>query len=248
MSTRLRPLVTILRRELLGIFATPVAWVFLVIFLGLAGALPFYLGAWFQRNIADLQPFFGFLPWLFLFLVPALAMRMWAEERQTGTVELLLTLPISIWQAVLGKFLAGWLFLGLALLLTFPLWLTVSYLGAPDHGVILAGYLGSWLMAGAFLAVGCCLSAITRSQVVAFILTLVVCFVLLLLGHPGFNDLLVGWAPRALVETLTGLSVLDHFSRWSRGLIEFRSLFYFFTMMAAWLLANALILQRGKSR
>ena len=245
------PVGTIIRRELGAVFATPVAWVFLVIFLVLAGALPFYLGAWFERGIADLQPFFGFLPWLFLFLVPALAMRLWAEERQNGTAELLLTLPVALWQAVLGKFLAAWLFLGVALALTFPFWLSAAYLGTPDHGVILAGYLGSWLMAGAFLAVGSCLSATTRNQVVAFILTLVVCFSLLLLGHPGFSELLSEWLPQSLHglrDTLAGFSFLNHFNRWSRGLIEFRSLFYFVCMIGLWLLANVLILNQARTR
>ncbi|MFM2287116.1 MAG: hypothetical protein RL684_259, partial [Pseudomonadota bacterium] len=175
---------TIFKRELHSYFATPVAYVFIVIFLLLSGAFTFYLGNFYERGQADLQPFFNFHPWLYLFLVPAVSMRLWAEERKSGTIELLLTLPVTMWQAVLGKFLAAWAFIGIALALTFPIWLTVNYLGSPDNGVIFASYLGSLLMAGAFLAIGSCLSASTRNQVVAFILTVVTCFLLLLAGFP----------------------------------------------------------------
>jgi len=178
------PVKTVFRRELASYFATPVAYVFIVIFLVLAGAMTFYYGEFYERGRADLQPFFGFHPWLYLFLVPAIAMRLWAEERKSGTIELLLTLPITMWQAVLAKFLAAWAFVAIALALTFPIWFTVNYLGDPDNGVIVASYLGSLLMAGAFLAIGSCLSAATRNQVVAFILTVVICFLLLMAGFP----------------------------------------------------------------
>jgi ABC-2 type transport system permease protein len=164
------------RRELASYFATPLAYVFILIFLVLASAFTFYLGGFYERGQADLAPFFNFLPWLYLFLIPAISMRLWAEERRSGSIELLLTQPITLWQAVLGKFLAAWAFAGIALALTFPLWITVAYLGAPDHGAIVTGYLGALLMAGGFLAIGSCMSALTRNQVIAFILGVVACF------------------------------------------------------------------------
>jgi len=221
--------------------------VFIVIFLVMAGVFTFYIGAFYDRGIADLDPFFNFHPWLYLFLVPAIAMRLWAEERRSGTVELLLTLPLTTWQAVLGKFLAAWLFVGLALLLTFPVWLTASYLGNPDHGVIAAGYIGSWLMAGGFLAIGACMSALTRNQVVAFILSVVVCFGFLLSGLPMVTDLFSGWAPQALLDTIANFSFLAHFATISRGVIDLRDLVYFALVIVFWLLANTIVLEMKKA-
>ncbi|HSH41974.1 MAG TPA: ABC transporter permease, partial [Arenicellales bacterium] len=174
----------ITKRELAGYFLTPIAYVFIVIFLILSGVVTFYLGGFFDRGQADLAPFFGFLPWLYLFLIPALTMRLWAEERKSGTVELLFTLPLTMAQAVVGKFLATWIFTAVALALTFPLWLTVNYLGNPDNGVIAVGYAGSLLMAGGYIAIGCCISALTRNQVIAFVVTLVVCLAFVLSGFP----------------------------------------------------------------
>ncbi len=188
---------SIARRELRSYFATPLAYVFIVIFLVLTGLFTFYLGGFYERGQADLAPFFNFHPWLYLFLVPAIAMRLWAEERKSGSIELLLTLPVTLWQAVLGKFLAAWLFIAVALALTFPIWITVNYLGDPDNGVIVAGYIGSLLMAGGFLAIGSCISAATRNQVVAFILTVVICFLFMLAGFPLVLDLFSGLAARA---------------------------------------------------
>jgi ABC-2 type transport system permease protein len=188
-----------------------------------------------------------FHPWLYLFLVPAIAMRLWAEERRSGTIELLLTLPLTTWQAVLGKFLAAWLFVGLALLLTFPVWLTANYLGDPDNGVIAAGYVGSWLMAGGFLAIGSCMSASTRNQVVAFILSVVVCFGFLLSGLPMVTDLFSGWAPQALLDTIAEFSFLAHFATISRGVIDLRDLVYFALVIVAWLLANTVVLEMKKA-
>jgi ABC-2 type transport system permease protein len=237
----------VMRRELSGYFSTPVAWVFIVIFLVMAGVFTFYIGSFYDRGIADLDPFFTFHPWLYLFLVPAIAMRLWAEERRSGTVELLLTLPLTTWQAVLGKFLAAWLFVGLALLLTFPVWLTVNYLGDPDNGVIAAGYVGSWLMAGGFLAIGSCMSALTRNQVVAFILSVVVCFGFLLSGLPMVMDLFSGWAPQALLDTIADFSFLAHFATISRGVIDLRDLVYFALVITSWLLANAIVLEMKKA-
>ena len=238
---------TVFGRELASYFATPVAYVFIVIFLVLAGTFTFYLGGFYERDQADLAPFFGFHPWLYLFLVPAVAMRLWAEERKSGTIEMLLTLPLTMWQAVLGKFLAAWAFIGIALALTFPIWITVNYLGSPDNGVIAAGYVGSFLMAGAFLAIGSCLSACTRSQVVAFILTAVACFVLLLAGYPLVLGLFRGWAPQVVVDAVSGLSFLTHFASISRGVIELRDLVYFLLTIAFFLYASAVVIDLKKA-
>lgn len=239
--------ITVMRRELAAYFATPVAWVFIIIFLVLAGAFTFYLGGLYERGIADLEPFFRFHPWLYLFLVPAISMRLWAEERKSGTVELLLTLPITPWQAVLGKFLAAWLFLGAALVLTLPVWLTVNYLGDPDNGAVIAAYLGSWLMAGGFLAIGACLSAASRNQVVAFVLTVTVCFLFLVSGLPLVMNVFRGWAPQGLQDAIAGLSFLSHFADWSKGLVELRSLLYFIAVMGFWLAANVIVLELKKA-
>jgi ABC-2 type transport system permease protein len=219
-----------------------VAYVFLVIFLVMSGILTFYAGDFYERRQADLQPFFVMHPWLYLVLVPAVSMRMWAEEAKGGTLELLLSLPLTLGQAMLGKFMAAWLFIGLALFLTFPIWLTVNYLGSPDNGVILASYIGSWLMAGAFLAIGACLSAVTQSQVVAFVLTLVVCFLLILVGQPQVMEFFQGALPRKLVNGLAHLSMLRHFEAISRGVLDMRDLLYFVLSMAAWLIAGVLVL------
>ena len=247
MSRTVNAVTNVMRRELAGYFATPVAWVFIVIFLVMAGAFTFYIGAFYERGIADLDPFFTFHPWLYLFLVPAMAMRRWAEERRSGTIELLLTLPLTLWQAVLGKFLAAWLFVGLALLLTFPVWLTVNYLGDPDNGVIAAGYIGSWLMAGGFLAIGSCMSALTRNQVVAFILSVVVCFGFLVSGLPMITDLFSTWAPQSLLDAIADFSFLAHFSTISRGVIDLRDLVYFSLVIVFWLLANTMVLEMKKA-
>ena len=247
MSNAFSSVINVTRRELSGYFSTPVAWVFIVIFLVMAGVFTFYIGNLYARGIADLDPFFQFHPWLYLFLVPAIGMRLWAEERRSGTIELLLTLPLTIWQAVLGKFLAAWLFVGLALLLTFPVWLTVNYLGNPDNGVILAAYIGSWLMAGGFLAIGSCMSALTRNQVVAFILAVVVCFGFLLSGLPMVMDLFTGWAPQSLIDAIAGFSFLAHFSTISRGVIDLRDLVYFALVIVVWLIANTIVLELKKA-
>ena len=247
MSTFLRAVSNVTRRELSGYFSTPVAWVFIVIFLVMSGVFTFYIGAFYERGIADLDPFFQFHPWLYLFLVPAIGMRLWAEERRSGTVELLLTLPITTWQAVVGKFLAAWLFVGLALCLTFPVWLTVNYLGEPDNGACLAGYLGSWMMAGGFLAIASCMSALTRNQVVAFILSIVVCFGFLLSGLPMVMNLFSGWAPQALLDAVANLSFLAHFSSISKGVIDVRDLVYFGLVISLWLLATTIVLDMKKT-
>ncbi|HET9048447.1 MAG TPA: ABC transporter permease subunit [Chiayiivirga sp.] len=235
------PMRAVFRRELASYFATPVAYVFIVIYLVLAGAFTFYLGGFYERGQADLQPFFSFHPWLYLFLVPAVSMRLWSEERKSGTIELLLTLPITLWQAVAGKFLAAWAFLCIALLLTFPIWITVNYLGDPDNGVIVASYLGSALMAGAFLAVGACLSATTRNQVIAFILTVVVCFVLLLAGFPLVLEFIGAIFPQGVVDAIAGLSFLTHFGAIAKGVLDVRDVLYFLLTIVFWLIACALV-------
>jgi ABC-2 type transport system permease protein len=241
------PITAVMRRELRSYFVTPVAYVFLVIFLVLSGILTFYVGDFYDRSIADLQPFFVMHPWLYLILVPAVSMRLWAEEAKAGTLELLLTLPINLWQAMLGKFLAAWLFIGLALLLTFPIWITVNYLGSPDNGIIIAGYIGSWLMAGAFLAIGACLSTVTSSQVVAFILTAVVCVLLILAGQSQVLDFFQGSLPRKLVNGVAHLSMLRHYEAIARGVLDVRDLLYFVLTIAAWLTAGVLVLDMKRS-
>jgi ABC-2 type transport system permease protein len=231
------------KRELQSYFSTPVAYVFIVIYLVLMGTFTFYLGRFFERGQADLSAFFSFHPWLYLFLVPAISMRLWAEERKTGSIELLMTMPITAWQAVLGKYLAAWTFTGIALLLTFPIWITVNYLGNPDNGAILAGYVGSFLMAGGFLAIGSCLSATTRNQVIAFIITVATCFGFLLSGFPMVLDLFSNWAPQILVDGIASLSFLTHFANISKGVIDFRDLIYFGLLISAFLYANTIVLQ-----
>ncbi len=237
----------VMRRELKSYFLTPVAYVFIVIFLILSNTFTFYLGNFYERGQADLAPFFNFHPWLYLFLVPALSMRLWAEERKSGSIELLMTLPIELWQAVLGKFFAAWLFTALALALTFPIWITVNFLGDPDNGVILAAYVGSLLMAGGFLAVGSCISAATKNQVIAFILSVVACFVLLLSGFSMVLDLFSAWAPQAIVDTVASLSFLTHFASISKGVIDVRDLVYFALLIGVMLYANAIVLELKKA-
>jgi ABC-2 type transport system permease protein len=244
----MNPVSAVMRRELRSYFVTPVAYVFLVIFLVLAGILTFYVGDFYERGQADLQPFFVMHPWLYLILVPAITMRMWAEESKGGTLELLLTLPLTLWQAMLGKFFAAWLFIGLALVLTFPIWITVNYLGSPDNGVIVAGYLGSWLMAGSFIAIGACLSALTRSQVVAFILSALVCVLLILVGQPQVLDFFSGALPRRLINAVAHLSMLRHFEAIARGVLDVRDLLYFLLSMIGWLLAGVLLLDLKRTR
>jgi ABC-2 type transport system permease protein len=234
-------------RELGSYFATPVAYVFLVIFLGMAGAFTFYLGNFFERGQADLSSFFVFHPWLYLILIPALSMRLWAEERKSGTIELFLTLPISIAEAVLGKFLAAWAFTGIALALTFPIWITVNLLGKPDNGVILAGYVGSLLMAGGFLAVGAAVSAATKNQVIAFVISAALCFLLTVSGSPLVLNFFSGWAPQTIVDAISSFSFVSHFNAITRGVIDVRDIVYFGTLIAVFLFANAAIVDLKKS-
>ena len=234
------------RRELAGYFATPVAYVFIVIFLMMSGALTFTIGGFFQRGQADLGPFFSFVPWLFLFLVPALTMRLWAEERRLGTIELLLTLPLPQWQAVLGKFLAAWAFCAIALALTFPLILTVNYLGQPDNGVIAAGYAGCLLVAGAYLAVGAAMSAMTKNQVIAFVLAVAVCFVFAAAGSPVVTEFLSQRVP-VLADVARALSLTERLNGLTRGVIALRDVVFFASFMGFFLFLNAVVIDHRKA-
>lgn len=237
----------LMRRELASYFATPLAYVFIVIFLVLASFFTFFLGGLYERGQADLAPFFNFHPWLYLFLIPAISMRLWAEERKTGSIELLMTQPITLWDAVLGKFLAAWLFTALALVLTFPLWITVNYLGDPDNGTIFAAYVGSVLLAGGFLAIGSCMSALTRNQVIAFILGVVACFVFLLAGMPFVLAVFSGWAPQPVVDAIASLSFQTHFDSIAKGVLDIRDLLYYAMLVGFFLLATAIALELRKA-
>ena len=237
----------IFKREFAGYFSTPVAYVFIVIFLFLTGVFTFYIGAFYERNQSDLEPFFRFHPWLYLFLIPAIAMRLWSEERKSGTIELLMTLPIPIYQAVIGKFLAAWCFTSVALVLTFPMWITVNYLGTPDNTVILASYIGSLLMAGGFLAIGSCVSAISKSQVIAFVISLVISFLFLLSGFPLVLDFFSGWTPQAVVDAIASFSFLTHFESIKKGVIDLRDIIYFAALISFWLYANVVVIDAMKA-
>jgi len=232
----------IAKRELKSYFATPVAFVFIVIFLALTGAFAFYMGGFFSRGQADLEPFFAYHPWLYLLFIPAISMRLWAEERKAGTVELLLTFPIPTWQLVVGKFLAAWAFIAIALALTFPLWITVNYLGQPDNGVIIASYIGSFVMAGGYLAIGSCISAVTKNQVIAFILAAVVCFLFLMSGVELVQAFFQPWAPPFVLDAIQSMSFLSHFNGIIRGVIDLRDVIYFGSMIGVFLFANAAVI------
>lgn len=243
----MKQLPVVFKRELASYFATPLAYVFIVIFLVLSGVFTFYLGNFYERDQADLTAFFNFHPWLYLFLIPAIAMRLWAEERKSGSIELLMTLPITRLETVAGKFLAAWVFAGIALLLTFPMVLTVNYLGDPDNGAILAGYLGSWLLAGGYLAIGSCMSALAKNQVIAFILAVVMCFVFIVSGFPLVLDAFNGWAPQWLLDAVASMSFLTRFDAISKGVIDLRDLLFFVSLIVAWLAATAVVVDLKKA-
>ncbi len=239
---------TIAKRELGAYFTSPLAYVFIVIFLLLCGFFTFMIGGFFERGEAALsRSFFDWHPWFYLFLVPAVGMRLWAEERRVGTLELLLTMPVTAWQAILGKFIASWLFLGLALLLTFPIVITVNYLGNPDNGVIFAGYIGSWLMAGAYLAISCITSAMTRTQVVSFIISVVICFFLILCGFSPVVRFLEGWASPMFVDFVTSFSVITHFDGFQKGVLDFRDALFFLSVMGFSLFTTSVILREHRN-
>jgi ABC-2 type transport system permease protein len=238
----------IFMREFKAYFATPLAAIFLAVFLALSTGLTFFAAGFFDRGQADLATFFTWHPWLYLVLMPAIGMRLWAEERKSGTIELLMTLPVRTWELVLGKFFAGWAFVGVALLLTIPLWITVNYLGNPDNGVIFAGYLGSWLMAGAFLALATCISALTKNQVIAFIIAAIVGFLLVMAGFDLVLAGIKGWAPTFVTEMVQSLSFISHFSRISRGVIELPTFIFFTSMivLCLWINIQAVDLKKAQ--
>ncbi|MBM3609158.1 MAG: ABC transporter permease [Alphaproteobacteria bacterium] len=243
----MKNMLTVFRREFAAYFATPVAAVFLAVFLaGLAG-MTFFVANFFDRGQADLSAFFLWHPWLFLVLMPAIGMRLWAEERRSGTIELLMTLPVSPWALVIGKWLAAWVFAGLALLLTTPLLITVNYLGSPDNGVIFASYLGSWLMAGAFLAIAACVSALTKNQVLAFIGAVVVGFVFVMAGFDLVLSAVRGWAPQPVIEAIGSMSFISHFQRITEGVLEVPALIFFISLIVFALWLNVQVLAVRKS-
>ena len=238
---------TVFKRELSGYFATPVAYVFLVTYLVLAGVFTWHFGGLYEQDQADLAPFFNYQPWLFLVLIPALGMRLWAEERRSGTIELLLTLPITTGQAVTGKFLAAWAFMGVALLLTLSEWATVAWLGGPDHGVILVSYLGTFLLAGGFLAIAACLSAATKNQVVAFVVSIGAGLAFILAGHPPVLEAAGAILPDQLLEAVRQSSFLTHYTGIVRGVIEARDFVFFASLIGVFLFANAAVLDVKKA-
>lgn len=236
------------KREFAAYFATPLALVFLTVFVALTGALTFYVGNFFERGQADLFPFFAYHPWLYLLLVPAVAMRLWAEERRSGTIELLMTLPISPFEAILGKFLAAWAFIGLALVLTFPIWITVNVLGDPDNGVILTSFIGSFLTAGAFLAIGSFVSTLTKNQVIAFIIASLFCFLFTMSGLELVQNTLRAWTPQAFATAVGSLSFLAHFQQITRGVLELPTLIFFLSMIVFWLFATVISIDQKKAQ
>ena len=236
---------SIFKREFLGYFRSPVAYVFLAVFLIASAGLPWFVGGFFESNEASLNRFFIFLPWVFLFLIPAVGMRLWSEEKRSGTWELLFTMPISVSQAVVGKFLAGWAFISLAILLTLPMPITIAYLGEPDWGPVFSGYLGAILMAGAYLGVCSLASSMTKNQVISFVISVVFCLALVLLGWSVFNELMLSLnLPVGLVDALANFSFVTHFESMVKGLIRVRDLLFFFSLTAFCLCLNILILER----
>lgn len=246
-TSALRHILTIAKREVTGYFASPVAYVFIVIFLLLTGFFAFMVTGFFDRGQANLEPFFLWHPWLYLFLVPAVGMRMWSEERRLGTIELLLTMPITPWQAIVGKFLASWLILALALALTFPIVITVNYLGHPDNGVILASYAGSLMLSGAYLSVSAMTSAMTRNQVVSFIVSLIICLFLILAGWPPVTNMLTQWASPWFVEMIAAFSVMTHFDSIQKGVIDSRDVLFFLSVIVFCLFTTSVIIRAHRA-
>src|SRR5215469_8588485 len=247
MNTAFGNIRTIAKRELAGYFSSPVAYVFIVIFLLLTGFFTFTIGDFFERGQANLDSFFMWHPWLYLFLVPCVGMRLWAEERRVGTIELLLTKPVTLWQAIIGKFLASWIFLGLSLALTFPVIITVNYLGLPDNGVIIGAYLGSLLMAGAYLAISCMTSAMTRNQVISFILSVVICLFLVLCGYPPVTGLLNRLDKPWLVDLVSSLSVMTHFQSFATGLVDSQDIIFFLLLIGFALFTTGVIVRSHRA-
>ena len=247
MNNYLNKTYIILDRELKGYFRTPLASIFLLVFLALSSGMTFFLGRFFERDQADLTAFFSWHPWLFLVLMPAIGMRLWAEERRSGTIELLITLPVTNTQLVVGKFLASWIFTLIALFLTMPIWITVNYLGEPDNHVILISYVGSWLLAGAFLALTSCLSALTKNQVIAFIISSISGFVLIMAGFNLVLSAVRSWSPNWITETISSMSFLSHFSRIQMGVFDLSTLVFFISMIILCLWINVQLVQVKKA-
>ena len=247
MNTYFNKTYIIFDRELRGYFRTPLASIFLLVFLALSSGMTFFLGRFFERDQADLIAFFSWHPWLFLILMPAIGMRLWAEERRSGTIELLITLPVTNTQLVVGKFLASWVFTLIALVLSMPIWITVNYLGDPDNNVILISYIGSWLMAGAFLALTSCLSTLTKNQVIAFIISSISGFVLIMAGFSLILSAVRSWAPVWITETIGSMSFLSHFSRIQMGVFDLNSLIFFVSMIILCLWINIQLVQIKKA-
>ena len=247
MNNYLNKTYIILDRELKGYFRTPLASIFLLVFLALSSGMTFFLGRFFERDQADLTAFFSWHPWLFLVLMPAIGMRLWAEERRSGTIELLITLPVTNTQLVVGKFLASWIFTLIALILTMPIWITVNYLGDPDNNVNLIAYFGSWLMAGAFLALTSCLSALTKNQVIAFIISSISGFVLIMAGFNLVLSAVRSWSPNWITETISSMSFLSHFSRIQMGVFDLSTLVFFISMIILCLWINVQLVQVKKA-
>lgn len=243
----MRTLGVLTKREFVSYFTTPIAWVFLMIFVSLSGLLTFYAGEFFARGQADLQSFFLFHPWLYVFLIPAVSMRMWAEERRSGTIEMLMTLPVSTGELVLGKFFAAWAFVGIALLLTTPIWITVNYLGDPDNGVIIMSYLASFLIAGTFLSVGSCLSAYTKSQIIAFVLTMMACILLTFLGSDALINLFSDVATGKVMKLFQSFGFLIHFVSLTRGVLDLRDVLFFISFSSVFLFATVIVLDHKKA-
>ncbi len=247
MKTYLKKIYIIFDRELKGYFRTPLASIFLLVFLALSSGMTFFLGRFFERDQADLTAFFAWHPWLFLILMPAIGMRLWAEERRSGTIELLITLPVTNMQLVIGKFLASWIFTLIALILTMPIWVTVNYLGNPDNNVILISYIGSWLMAGAFLALTSCLSALTKNQVIAFIISSISGFILIMAGFNLVLSSVRSWTPTWVIETVSSMSFLSHFSRIQMGVFDLKTLIFFVSMIVLCIWINVQLVQIKKA-
>lgn len=248
MMTSLSTVGVVFGREFRAYFATPLAAIFLVVFLALAGAMTFFISGFFNRNSADMGAFFTWLPWLFLVLLPAIGMKLWAEERRAGTIELLMTMPVRAWELVVGKFLAGWAFTLVALALTVPMWITVNWLGTPDNGVIALGYVGAFLMAGAFLAVASCISALTKNQVIAFIGAAIVTFLFVTAGAEIVLGAIRNWAPFWVTELVQSLSVLGHYGRTTQGLLEAPTLIFFGSLLVVSLIINTLLVELRKAQ
>ena len=243
----MRPIMLVFRRELAAYFATPVAAVFLIVFLALSAGMTFLMSGFFERGEADLSGFFFWHPWLFLVLMPAIAMRLWAEERRSGTIELLMTLPVEPWKIVVGKWLAAWVFAAIALALTTPLWITVNVLGKPDNGVILCSYLGSWLMAGAFLALSAAISGLTKSQVLAFIGATTASFLFVMAGFDLVISAVRPWAPAFVIETVRSMSFFAHFQHITDGVLELPSIIFFVSLIVFSLWLNVLVIDVKKA-